>query len=839
MSFDDTQRHYFLRELNRAFPAQQRELDTKAMQAALGTSDPELPAAARQPSFDVRLASSFAMERGSSALASDASCYGLTPSSMRADPASRTGCGWWYVNDSSSPSVSAYGTRRGPMNPNMDTMFGQGQWYWNPQDAEKAEAQKQASRVTVCTDLPYAQNKVPNMGWCTATNRAILTDGQGRPKYPRMAGGDCPGGSIVTSAANCPPPAPAAAGGGGGPSISQCTDGNLTPACLAAIAGNECSANGYLAQIYNSGRFPTTDPTFNTTNQLLQQRGFTIDSRLVSDGQMTINSAISAVSNVAQASLPSSSYSNYVQNAAGFLCRGTAFDPCAFQASDSGPFPSECITKMATQQYGFAQSGTALPGGPDAAWPTSNWGAVTAMAQQISTCADQPSTPQAQALCIRQKYGTSVQYPKQGCNNNGIYLYRYYFPQQFNYVYFPSANPTVAGQYGGPYTHFLGRYMFKNGLPQYGLNYNDQLVAGGNLTESQRLIFNWIPTQGGSHQFQVMNDDNMTISYSTNGSPKTDLIRAACCNTAANSNILSNVVPGQVYNMEIDFVNASSAWKFGVLHANSADGSAWSPFAPLPLAEIFLNQDRRLPMIDFSFHKMPQGTNNTQVSDTNGVLSQYSLQGSPIGQVAGRPCMVVSDVATGLHNCLLTYNQGMRLGALKSFTMMVCITAASTQGPPTIFSMYNVSDSASYMGTNPPRSGPPLVSWDYPYRPQNFAVYDMGGGLMTTYSDTSNPSIGKGWQSAAVFAPYSYGQWFHYAFVWDTDFAGYSVYINGQVAGSQRVPAVNPNTILEQVRVGGDQYGWAGGVQWFRAFDYQLSQEQVQMDMTDTWANLI
>jgi hypothetical protein len=47
--------------------------------------------------------------------------------------------------------------------------------------------------------------------------------------------------------------------------------------------------------------------------------------------------------------------------------------------------------------------------------------------------------------------------------------------------------------------------------------------------------------------------------------------------------------------------------------------------------------------------------------------------------------------------------------------------------------------------------------------------------------------------------------------------------------------------VYEQIRIGCDMTSdrsWTGGIQWFRAFDYQLSQAQVQMDMQDGWLSL-
>jgi hypothetical protein len=90
--------------------------------------------------------------------------------------------------------------------------------------------------------------------------------------------------------------------------------------------------------------------------------------------------------------------------------------------------------------------------------------------------------------------------------------------------------------------------------------------------------------------------------------------------------------------------------------------------------------------------------------------------------------------------------------------------------------------------------------------------------------------------------PYPAGQWFHVALVWDDAFNGYNMFINGNAGPHQSCPAFDMKLMLEQIRIGCDNHpegqSWAGGIAWFRAFDYRLSTELITRDMNDDWETL-
>jgi hypothetical protein len=421
MNYEDKQRSYYVNEINRALPGTQR-VDVEAIETALRTTDSDVPGA------PVAAHSFVAQMSNTNAAARDAECRALPyPGSGMRDPAARTGCGWWFVPDKAKQSVGAYGTRRGAMNPTLDSAIGPGKWMWDPRDAQQAEAIKKASQITSCPDIQYSA--IPNMGWCPSTGMAVMTDGAGNPLYPQAAGGDCPGGGIIMTAAGCSSGGGAGAGGAGGAgaggaaaggaSISSlCTpqpNGALPPTCLQAIASSSCSSAGTLAQSLGAG-YAGSNPTFNATNRYLLDRGFTLNSGIINDGQLSIADAFSSIQGLR--GMAGAGDGSRATSAAANLCYGAAFDPCALSASDTGPYDPNCVNQAALA-LGYAASGTALQAqtaANTAIMQLPNWGAVMAQLQALKTAADTPSSdPQQQLAAILQVYGVNLQFPPTVC----------------------------------------------------------------------------------------------------------------------------------------------------------------------------------------------------------------------------------------------------------------------------------------------------------------------------------------------------------------------------------------------------------------------------------------
>jgi hypothetical protein len=829
--FENRQKSYYNNEINRVLPVHTRSFDNATINAALGILDPETGVSSTNTT---NITSGLGGSSNATAQR-DSECRAIpSPGPAMRSAGARTGCGWWYTPNPTSISTGAYGTRRGPMSPNLDTQYGTGQWIWDPVEAQRLEGMKQTARIASCPDIQFS--KVPNVGWCPSTNMALVTDGNGNPAYPQYAGGDCPGGNIIMSANACPPPSPpggngGGSGGGGGGIANQCqpnSNGALGPACLQSLTNMSCSPAGTLSLALSSGYAGSYAP-FNDVNAILSERGFSLPSGIINDGKITTANAISAVSALRTAA--GATDGSRATAAAQNLCFGTAFNPCAIAATDSGPFPPQCITQAALAM-GYSQNGTALPNQAGmTAWnKLNNWQTVLTTLTSMKQMADTSGvgTSQQQATAIQQVYGLSVKYPKQGCNNFGVLMYRYFFPT-WDATLFPPV---------GAQTHFLGRYIFKNGFPSQTSTMADQTPAGGYLTEGQRYIANFYPTQGGTYQFLIGADDNIRMSVNDQV-----LADVGCCGVMTPTPTIQ-IVAEQLYKLTFDLWNGGGPWAF--LVQMSINGGAWQP---IPLQQLYMTNDRRLPMIELAFNTMNTAAATqaeTQVQDTNNVFQNLALINAAIGPLNGRQCMLVNGSGSGVFN-YYNFNQGVRLCAMKSITMMVQINSINitSGGSPSLISFYNVPSSNT---TGYPRKGWSQSSAvPYVNRTNDFMItadtntiypYGMGQNPNTNFpvSDYFMKNV------LASSSPYPANQWFHFAMVWDDDFSGYALYVNGVLTQHQFIPPYGVQLMMEQIRIGCDNHpegqSWTGGMAWFRAFDYRLSTELIQQDMNDDWANL-
>ena len=471
--FERGQESYFTKELNRSIPTYASQLPDKTiLQQALGNIDPYSDG---EQVFETKgFISNFGSRSG--VVQRDAECRAIPyPGPAMRSPDARTGCGWWFSQNPNVPSIGAYGTRRGPMSSNLDVQIGPGKWIWDPKQAAALEGQKSAGKFRTCQDIQFSQN--PNIGWCRSTGRALMTDGAGNPAFPRSIGGDCPGGEIVMNASGCNPhPAPipdeckpngVALGSpstdngrtrtytqnecnlmngtwypngeclkkGGGSYSAICAglnpktqpspsgtgvsdlcapmNGRLSPACLQSLSSFSCSPNGLLAKSLGSGYAGTTD-TFNNVNSYLVQRGFTIHSGIVRDGQLSTQDALTSFSGLK--SIANTGDNSRATQAAMNLCYGSPFNPCVFNDTDRGPFDSNCITQAAIAM-GYSTAGRLLPSHAGmSAWnQKQTWKDVMDTLTSWKNIADRGSEPMQQATAVAYVYGISVSFPVQNC----------------------------------------------------------------------------------------------------------------------------------------------------------------------------------------------------------------------------------------------------------------------------------------------------------------------------------------------------------------------------------------------------------------------------------------
>jgi hypothetical protein len=849
--FATDQRQRYLFEINRAVPSRQTALDATTVEAALSTAD----SVASQPIAVRQVIERVGDGTGASrALAQDAACRAIPyPGPAMRDPAARTGCGWWFVADPTTPSVGAYGTRRGPMHPTLDREVGPGEWIWDPEEARSREAQKQSARIRTCPDIQFSP--MPGMGWCTDSGRAIMTDGAGNPLYPRAPGGDCAAGSIVTNAANCPTTPPASSAGGRAPitgTASLCSpgaNGALSPACLESLTTwGGCSTQGVLAQSLSHGSsYAGASAPFQSAHSVLQQRGFSLHSGIVQDGKLSVQAALSSIGGLRQQATTGDG--SRAAHAAANLCYGAPFDPCqGLQTTDKAPHSSVCIDRE-LDKAGYAPNGNLRPAkiGMDY-WNKEVGGTWQTVLDNISwwksTADTDVADPKLQSGAIQNVYGVGIKFPRSGCNTQGTEILRYALQNGdvSMFGFFPT----------NPQTHFLGRVLQGAGYGGVGIMSNGaagEMIPGtGAAAEGNRHIAIFRPSTGGPTQFMITYDDayQLTLidSAGTMILQKSGNLLMGAART--HTTPIVNLIAGQEYKMIFDFWNIiGNTWAKNV--TISMSGGAWSP---LPLDQFYLPADRRLPLLELAFHKMRTGTKGA-IQDTNNLIQNWSIpEWGPgvIGTVAGQPCLVVAGSGAYCGN-FNKYCQGMRLRALRSFTMKLYVKSGSISWPrgytPSFFAMYNLPSTNT---AGPLRLGAPQDSWNWPNRTADFNITSngttiypygtqkRGGGDMTTSIFHNNWSNG-----GASILPLN--RWFHFAFVWADDFTSYAMYMDGKLVANVTSAVYDPDLIMESIRIGcdgtDDMAQWAGGVAWFRGFDYRLSGDLIQRDMNDDWAGLI
>jgi hypothetical protein len=535
--------------------------------------------------------------------------------------------------------------------------------------------------------------------------------------------------------------------------------------------------------------------------------------------------------------------------AAANLCYGSPFDPCAgLQGSDTAPYDPSCIDRQ-LDTAGYAPNAGLRPAkiGMDY-WNQSVLGTWQSVLDNIAwwkTSADTDvGDPVQQARAIGDVYGVNISWPKSGCNYPGVEIMRYALQ---------NGDPSTFGFYpAGPQTHFLGRILQRTGYGGAGImstgTAGEMIPGTGSSAEGNRHIAIFRPTTGGPTQFMIAYDDayQLTLIDSTGTMILQKSGNLLSGTASPHTTSIVNLIAGKEYRMILDFWNiVGDTWSKNVMM--SSNGAAW---VPLPTDQFYLQADRRQPLLELAFHRMPAGTKGG-ISDTRNIIQNWTIyQGGRgvIGTVGGQPCLVVAGSGSYCGN-FNRYCQGMRLRALRSFTMKLFVKSGSVSAPggssPSIFAMYNLPSTNT---AGPLRMGAPQDSWNRGNRTADFNITTQGTNIFAygTQQKGGNDVIMNTFtqnylKGGAPTMPLD--RWFHFAFVWGEDFASYAIYIDGKLVANVASAVYDPNLIMESIRIGcdgtDDMAQWAGGVAWFRGFDYRLSGDLIQRDMNDDWAGLV
>ncbi len=878
--FGDRQQQYYLNELNRIIPVSATVGSQDTIQAALSVTDPELPTGnwtTRSPLFaDMQSSMKTVFDR-------DQACRNIPypGDGMRKNPDDRVGCGWWFPDDISRPSIGAHGSRRGPASqPILEKTVGTGQWIWDPATAYSAEALKQLGKIQSCQEFQVSQPTIPNVAWCTTgRGAAFVTTGPNQRTVGFPSQFQCPPEQVILRGEMCPPP-PQGPGAPPIPPYAQpdfCIDGALSPACVSFLRERVCPAGSLGRQLATlsyglyaaDGTTPLPAPQNSDVQQItsavnaLASAGFEMDTLgILKNGQSTqasVSNNFNAIKSIALRGDGSEA-----SRAALNLCFDNPpanpfpFSGCPQNPVDPSPYYQkktiddagvQCI-QQAAKDVGYLEQGAMIQSDTIknnvGFWSQfARWGDLLTSLIEYKKVADTSTTPYSdRQIAISNVYGVSLPTPQYGCNINGVSMYRYYFTPGI------APNQYVTGG-SQPQTHFLGRYNWKSGFPSVLVGTSPQTPAGSYAHEAQVFVTQLQVPADGIYQFVMASNFQAVVEF---GGVTTNILNINTPTPIAAPS--AEFIQGQRIPIRIVFYGFLSNWGFNFLYSYNS-----SPLTVIPPQLLLLPKSTKNPMFEIAVSNgtdptgtIPKGT----IGETTGLIPNlipFDLTVRQSGDMSG--AMIVSGGTSCVANTK-SYCQGIRGRAFRSITMHVNVK--SVTGNPCIFTMYNLPSSikngyipsldstmtivqAEASSPNPRLGAPPPSAGDAIKVQEMSLVLSNGGTQLSLQCNNTPypppPTPPKQYPSPTV--PLPINKWHHIALVWDDDWNGIQIWVDGDNKQGS-IPYIGPRgpMIFEQFRLGSNDEitssnSWTGAIGWFRGFDYRLSQKDIQTDMQNQW----
>jgi hypothetical protein len=248
--------------------------------------------------------------------------------------------------------------------------------------------------------------------------------------------------------------------------------------------------------------------------------------------------------------------------------------------------------------------------------------------------------------------------------------------------------------------------------------------------------------------------------------------------------------------------------------------------APIPITICRLPIERKNPVMNI----MMNGGMVGEITKTFDIQAVNTSEGNR----GGRSCTVFNG-----QNSYIKINTKLRNKAFRSYTLK--FYSESLGNCTRLFQFYNGAWTYSWQ----------WVWWGWGWQQQ--WRYDAENyGLATDALD-----IELGYQSPGIYGQYKtpgypgwnlvaamdnslkMNNWQHLTFIWNDDYSGYSLYLEGIKISSCSKTPINEQFTWENYIGKGYWDGWTsmfkGGMEWFRAFDYPLGPDEIQQDMDDDW----
>jgi hypothetical protein len=698
---------------------------------------------------------------------------------------------------------------------------------WSKNEAIKKELLKKCKTVTKC-DLVIPGS---GCGFCPEWGYSIPINPDGSAKYTDWK---CPN-VAVSDPTKCYLPRDQGGANIATPTCLPDAQGRLSRTCLTALATQaNCTESGTIIQSLKDTSSPDlSSKTVKDVADIMRQYNFSIPDGILTDGKVGMDTALNTYANIQQEAQVGNSWGFTIVNgqlqwtmpsvgrkakAARNLCYGNPFQSCDYDDTSVEDFSLKCLQDLYNAN-GCQGNGEDFPTEVNKnRFKGRSWGSIKKDVADLTdrmTNSQQKYTADEQKEAVRRCIGIHLRRRAIGyCNELGISVRMYYGD--------PASSNSV----------FIGRkiltnqfFMLRNDSTMWDfLNiFNIQLNQTNAPTDTITLVIETNINPDRNQTLILNRVGNAVDTITWNGEMQ--------LNTATwNTGIVNNTMPGftvtkdnqenQRFVAKISLFKSKWTNKESIWYVTDSDGN-------MPSINICrLPRERRNPLIDITM-------NNNSISDIANTIT-IKNSGVTTGIRGNKSCGVFKG------NANLQILNPLRTKAFRSYScMMYC---ESLGNHPRLWQFYNgsVKSSGYYWNWWPPywRNDYSYTTEDWWYSQDNvqMALGNNNTNIIPCYKQYSQQGHSIVTEVGNVV---KVNAWQHVAWVWNDDYSGFSVYIDGVKTATANGAAVIDTTTNQNFIGKAFNDGWhgffQGGMQWFRAFDYPLTADDIQQDMENDW----
>jgi len=668
--------------------------------------------------------------------------------------------------------------------------------------------------------------KKERIKFCALTkNCNLLTPGNGCGFCPELgyAVPSNPDGSSIYEDAKCPYNAvtnpnqcykPRAEGGGAVPGVQNTnicvpdSGGRLSKACLGALAQQaSCTDSGTILQALNDSSNPSlSSKQIDNIVDVMRSYNFSINDGLLTDGKITTHVALDNYIKISKAS--QNATQGRVRKAASNLCSGTAFQVCDYDDNSQENFSLECLQNL-YQQVGCQGRGADFPKEANLQkFYGSTWGnikkSVFLLGEKMTNSLGK-YTVEEQKEAVLRCIGTRLrQKPIGYCNELGI---------------------SIKIMLTTNKDHYYGRKLLTN---QFFMLRNDST-----LWDSLDVFQSpWANTDTTLIvQTNINPESSATLSYTRVGNvpdvikwndvPMVNKGSTGIAQDPINGlTVMKNQQQDQRLYIELLVPSYNQPDRTTTWYMTDSNNT------PIPITICRLPIERKNPVMNITM-------NGGLVSEITKTFDIQAVNTSE-GNRGGRSCTVFNG-----QNSYVKINTKLRNKAFRSYTLK--FYCESLGNCTRLFQFYNGGWTSYWQWA--------WWGWGWQqqwrYDAENYGVatdaLDIELGYQSTgiYGQYKTPGY-PGWNLVgAMDNSLKINNWQHLTFIWNDDFSGYALYLDGVKISTCSKTPINEQFTWENYIGKGYWDGWTsmfkGGMEWFRAFDYPLGPDEIQQDMDDDW----